>query len=124
MKILINKTHVFCHGMTFDVAQKLSDRIITTDNNFFFLDQFEPVLDGLAQEILDFLSGNSHLPYYAAWHICEKLGLDAEFVYSERWESAIASLLFWKKIEEIPEAEYRYRLARSSVVEVGVGDRT
>ena len=123
MKILINKTHVFCHGMTFDVAQKLSDRIITTDNNFFFLDQFEPVLDGLAQEILDFLSGNSHIPYHAAWHICEKLELDTEFIYSEKWESAIASLLFWEKIEEIPGVKYRYRLARSSVVEEAIEQR-
>jgi hypothetical protein len=124
MKILINKNHIFCHGMTFEVAQRLSDRIITTDNNFFFLDQFEPVFDNLAKEILDLLSGNSDLPYHAAWDICEKLGLDAEFVYSERWESAIASLLFWEKIKEIPGVKYRYRLARSSVVEARVGDRT
>ncbi len=39
MKIIVND-HFLCKGMTFEVAKRLSDHVITTDGNMFFLDQF------------------------------------------------------------------------------------
>lgn len=67
----------------------------------------------LAEKIVDFLSANPK-HYHAAWNISEKLGFSAEFIYSEKWEEAIAFLISTNAIEEVPEVQYRYRLKNAN----------